>query len=208
MPDQKLHLDITNDLVSVRLNGDSGKTRFYAFAFFAAVTALVMGLLLILPGKNGSPSMWHDRPAAYVFVLAVPLLMLVTTKRYVRLAYSSDETFRCDRSTLSIAKVRWLDFRNGHWDSSSFALAQVRQIQYRVLTSLRGTSIYGLRFKAGGKTFRTLPWLKPADAERILLALKSFGADVPDDPLVPSELKQDQRGSYTDEPKRESQLRF
>jgi len=34
MPDQKLHLDITNDLVSLRLNGDSGKKRFYALAFF------------------------------------------------------------------------------------------------------------------------------------------------------------------------------
>jgi hypothetical protein len=56
-------------------------------------------------------------------------------------------------------------------------------------------SIYGLRFKAGGKTWRILPWLKPADAERILLALKSFGTEVPDDPLVPSKLKENQWSS-------------
>jgi hypothetical protein len=121
--------------------------------------------------------------------------MFVLTKRYVRLAYASDETFRCDRSTLSIAKVRWLDFRDGHWDSSSFALAEVGEIRYRVLVALRGTAIYGLRLRAGGKALRILPWLKPADAERILLALKSFGADVPDDPVVPSKLKENQWGS-------------
>jgi hypothetical protein len=195
MPDQKLHLDITNDSVSVRLNGDSGKKRFYALAFFSALTVIGMGLLLFLPGKGGSPSIWHNRSASYDLVLTFPLFMFVLTKRYVRLAYASDETFRCDRSTLSIARVRWFDFRDGHWNSSSFALAEVRKIEYRVLTSMRGTSIYGLRLKAGGKTLRVLPWLKAADAERILLALKSLGADVPDDPVVPSKLKENQWGS-------------
>jgi hypothetical protein len=57
---------------------------------------------------------------------------------------------------------------------------------------MRGISIYGLRLRAGGRTLRILPWLKPADAERILLALRSFGADVPDDPAVPSKLKENQ----------------
>lgn len=195
MPDQKIHLDITNDSVSVRLNGDSGKTRLYALAFFSALTVLGICLLLFLPGKNGGPSIWHNRSASYDLVLTFPLFMFVLTKRYVRLAYASDETFRCDRSTLSIARVRWLDFHDSHWDSSSFALAEVREIKYRVLTSMRGTSIYGLRLKAGGKTLRILPWLKPSDAERILLALKSWGADVPDDPVVPSKLKEDNGGS-------------
>jgi len=195
MPDQKLHLDITNDSVSVRLNGDSGRKRFYALAFFSALTALGMCLLLFLPGKNGSPSIWHDRSASFVLMLTFPLLIFVLTKRYVRLAYAGDETLRCDRSTLSIARVRWLDFRDGHWDSSSFALAEVREIKYRVLVAMRGTSIYGLRLRAGGRNLRVLPWLKPADAERILLALRSFGADVPDDPPVPSKLKENQWGS-------------
>ena len=194
MPDQKLHLDITNDSVSIRLNGDSGKMRFYALAFFSALTAIGMALLLFSPGKGGSPSIWHNHSASYDIVLTFPLFMFVLTKRYVRLAYASDEVFCCDRSTLSIARVRWFDFSDGHWDSSSFALTEVREIEYRVLTAMRGTSIYGLRLKAGGKTLRILPWLKATDAEKILLVLKSLGADVPDDPVVPSKLKEEQWG--------------
>jgi hypothetical protein len=72
MPDEKLHLDITNDSVSVRLNGDSGRKRFYALAFFSALTALGVCLLLFLPGKNGSSSIWHDRSASFVLTLTFP----------------------------------------------------------------------------------------------------------------------------------------
>jgi hypothetical protein len=60
-----------------------------------------------------------------------------------------------------------------------------------VITRLRGYSIYGLRLDAGGKTQRVLPGLKPRDAEKLLTTLKAFGADVPDDPVVPSKLKED-----------------
>ena len=56
---------------------------------------------------------------------------------------------------------------------------------------LRGYSIYGIRFKARGKIRRVLPGLKPRDAEKLLLQLKTFGADVPDPPVVSSELKDD-----------------
>jgi hypothetical protein len=58
-----------------------------------------------------------------------------------------------------------------------------------VLTRLRGYSIDGLRFDAGGKTQRILPNLKPRDAEKVLITLKALGADVPDDPLIPGKLK-------------------
>jgi len=195
MPEKKLQLEITSDLVSVRLNGDSGKTRCYALAFFSALTILGLCLLLFLPGKHGSPSISHSRSGTYFFVVSFPLFMFVLTKRYVRLAYAPDETFRCDRSRLSIAKVRWLDFRDRHWDTSSFDLSEVSEIRYRVLVSLRGTSVYGLRLKAAGKTLKILPWLKPIDAERVLLALKSLGVNVPDDPVVPSKLKENQWAS-------------
>ncbi len=197
MADQKIHVDftITNDLASARLDGNSGITRSYALAFFSVLTIIGMCLLLFLPGKGGSPSVWHSRSASFDLVLTFPLFMFFLTKRYVRLAYPPDETFSCDRSTLTTARVRWFDFRDGNWDSSSFPLAEVREIKYRVLVSMRGMSVYGLRFKVGNKTLRVLPWLKPAEAERILLALKSFGADVPDDPVVPSKLKEDQWGN-------------
>jgi hypothetical protein len=200
MPDHEFHFEVTNEYVYVRRNV-SGKTRFLALAFFSGIMIIFMCLLLIMPGKHGAPSMWHSMSTAafgsfgflfpFFLLLCFPLLILVGTKRYVRLAYPSDESFRCDQSTLCIARVRWFDIHNEHWESSSFALSDVQEIKYKAIASLRGMTIYGLRLKAGGKTLRILPELKPVDAERILLALKALGADVPDDPVVSSKLKND-----------------
>jgi hypothetical protein len=72
----------------------------------------------------------------------------------------------------------------------SYSLAEVWKIRYGVITRLRGYSIYGLRLDAGGKTQGILPGLKPRYAEKLLMTLKAFGADVPDDPPVPSKLKE------------------
>jgi hypothetical protein len=69
-------------------------------------------------------------------------------------------------------------------------MAGVRDIRYRAVASMRGYSIYGLRFVAGGKIQRILPGLKPGDAEKMLIALKALGADVPDDPVLRRKLKQ------------------
>jgi hypothetical protein len=199
MAGQQFHVEATNQEVSVRM--DAGRTRFYALSFFVTFTILVICALLFLPGKRGHPSMWQDLStssvaSAYFWVksfllLSFPVFMVLTTKRYVRLAYPSDEAFRCDRSTLSISRVRWLDVRNRHWDTHSYSLADVREIRYAVVTRLRGYSIYGLRFDVRGKTQKILPDLKPSDAEKALIALKAFGADVPADPLVPSKPKED-----------------
>jgi hypothetical protein len=199
MPDQQFHTEATNQSVCVRM--DTGKTRFYALAFFAGFTALAICALLFLPGKHGNPGMWHDLSTSsvgsadfwvpLVLLLSIPVFVVVTTKRYVMLAYPSDEIFRCDLSTLSVSRVRWLDVRNSHWDTHSYSLAEVREIRYVVVTRLRGNSICGLRLDASGKTQRILPGLKPRDAEKLLMTLKAFGADVPDDPPVPSKLKED-----------------
>lgn len=56
---------------------------------------------------------------------------------------------------------------------------------------MKGGTVYGLRSIAGGKTRRVLPGLNPRDAEKILVVLKTFGADVPDDPVLPRKLKED-----------------
>lgn len=199
MPDQEFHLEITERFVDVRLDAPR-RTRFYALAFFAGLTVIAMCALLFLPGKHGAPSIWLDLlmsdPGSSGFLigcfllLSFPLLMLVMTKRYVRLAFPSDETFRCDGLTLTIARARWFDVNNSRWDTFSFALAHVKKIRYRRIAYLRGYSVYGLRFIADGKTRRVLPGLKGGDAEKILLTLKALGADVPDDPPVPSKLKE------------------
>jgi hypothetical protein len=61
-------------------------------------------------------------------------------------------------------------------------------MRYQAIASARGVSIYGLRFNAGGRTERVLPGLKPREADKILKALKAFGADVPDDPTLSRKL--------------------
>jgi hypothetical protein len=198
MPEQQFHIEATNQSVYVRM--DAGRTRFFALASFVCLAVLGICALLFLPGKHGDPSMWHDLSAGpagsagfltrLALLLCSPLFMVVTTKRYVMLAYPSDETFRCDRSTLSISRVRWFDVDNHRWDTQSYSLVEVRGIRYGAVASLRGYSIYGLRFEAGGRTQRILPGLKPRDAETLLAKLKAFGADVPDDPLVPDKLKE------------------
>jgi hypothetical protein len=111
------------------------------------------------------------------------------------LTFPSDETLRCDGANLSISKVRWLDVHNNHWDNYSYSLADVQNIQYRAIFSGKYSTIYGLRFVAGGKTHRVLPALKARDAERILIAIKAFGADVPDDPVVSRKLIENDRCS-------------
>ena len=51
--------------------------------------------------------------------------------------------------------------------------------------------MYGIQFTAGGRTHRVLPGLKPREADKILKTLKSFGADVPDDPTLSKKLAED-----------------
>jgi hypothetical protein len=199
MPEQEFQLEITDQSAFVRLSV-SGKTRFFALASLAGVTALLICPLFFLPGTHGSPSMWHGLSTSsigsaaflgpFFLLLSVPLLMVVGMKRYVTLAYPSDEIFRADRSTLSISRVRWLDVHNNHWDTCSFSLAEVRELRYQAIARLKGGSVYGLRFLAGGKTRRVLPGLEPRDAEKILMALKSFGADVPDDTVLRCKLNE------------------
>lgn len=190
MSEQQFHLEATTQSVSVRM--DAGRTRFYALAFFVGFMILAICALLFLPGKHGNPSMWHDLSTSSInsagFWVPIALLfgflvfMFLTTKRWVMLAYPSAEEFHCDRSTLCVSRVRWLDVRNDHWDTHSYSLAEALNIRYGVITSLRGRSIYGLRFDVGGKIQRILPGLNPPDAEKLLITLKSFGADVSDDP--------------------------
>lgn len=199
MSDQNIHIEITRQSVSATLNV-RGKARFHALAIYAGMTVLCICALLFLPGKNGDPGMWHDLSISgagstdfllvnLCILLSFPVLMFGLTERYVRLAFPSNETFRCDGLTLSTARVHWFDAHNGRWKSRSFPLANVQCIRYCRVANLRGSTIYGIRLKAQSKTRRLLPGLKPDEAEKLLLALRSFGADVPDNPVIPAKLR-------------------
>lgn len=201
MAEQDFRLAITHQSVLVQLDAP-GRKRLCAVVFFVGLTVLAICGLLFLSGKNGSPSIWHAMAASPVssmgflfplfLVFSFPLALGLLLRRYVTLAWPSDEKFYCDGSSLTISKVYWLDFQDRHWQTWSYPLPAVRAIQYRAVASARGYTIYGLRFHAGGKTQRVLPGLMPRDAEKILLALKTFGADVPDDPFVSDKIKENQ----------------
>ena len=94
--------------------------------------------------------------------------------------------------------MRWFDIRDKHWDTRSYPVADVVNVRYQQIASARGTSIYGLRFIAEDRTQRVLPGLEARDADKILKALKVFGADVPDDPTLSSKCKSSDETSFVD----------
>ncbi|CAN5424102.1 hypothetical protein BH10ACI4_BH10ACI4_05700 [soil metagenome] len=138
-------------------------------------------------GKHGEPGMWHDFATNPVnssgFI--IPLLIIVGCSalvallswRYVVMAYPSDETFYCDRSTLTISKVCWLDIHNKDWRVRSYPVEWITGLKYRSVATAKGGAVYGLRFEAGGRSERILPGLGTRDASKILKAVKSLGVD-------------------------------
>lgn len=207
MGEQNFDININDQSVNVRLYAVPGE-RFRAFILFLGIGTLLMCGLIFAPGKQGRPSMWHDLSSSPIdsgdfiipisLLLSFPILMGFLLRRYVISAYPSDETLHCDRQTLTISRVRWFDIHDKRWDTSSYPLANVVNVRYQRIASARGTSIYGLRFIAEDRTQRVLPGLEARDADKILKALKAFGADVPDDPTLSSKCKTPEETSLVD----------
>jgi hypothetical protein len=187
---EEFEVEVTGQSVNVRLKASvkSPRGRFYWGAFFVALWIVALCFLVFSDGKHGESSMWQDFATHPVnsqgfmvpllIVLGVTALLVLLSWRYVVMAYPSDETFYCDRSTLSISKVRWLDIHNKDWRTRSYRLNEISGMKYRAVARSRGTSIYGLRFKAAGRSERVLPGLGTHDASKILKAVKAFGGDV------------------------------
>ena len=176
MPDPDFHIDKTDDAIVVRLDVStrSPKTRFWALLFFVAITLLGICALLFFPGKHGRPSMWHDISLAPpgsdslivgpVIVLIFPVFMFLVSRRYVIMAYPSDEPLNCDRSSIKMSRVRWLDIQNSHWKTRTYKMSELKDLQYGKVASSRGVTIYGLRFRAAGRNERILPGLNTQQA--------------------------------------------
>src|ERR1035437_4761206 len=171
MANQNLQIDIDDQSLSVRLNVSeySPHRRFYACILYIALGALGICVLLFAPQGHGDPSMWHDLSTypvdsgtfivGLVILVGTPVLIFLLLRRYIIFANPSDETFRCDRATVTVSRVRRLDFNNKDWDTRSYTLGEIGNLRYEAIAEAKWVSIYGLRFSAGGETQRVLPGL-------------------------------------------------
>jgi hypothetical protein len=187
MPEPYFQIAIDDQSVHVHLNvsTQSPHRRFYVCIVFAALIALVIGAVLFLAANHPTLSTSHQltrHPATsssvivpLMMFITLPLVMILVVRRYVMLAFPSDQTLHCDRATLTFSRVRWLDPQNKHSDTHTWPLTDIAKMKYQSLASSDGNTIHGLRFTAAGRTYRVLPGLNSPDAERILTALKSLG---------------------------------
>ena len=104
-------------------------------------------------------------------------------------AWASDETFHCDRESITIKRIPWLDFPNRGWRTYTYPLADVNAIRFAVIASAKGSAFWGLRFRAHGRKW-ALPGLEAPEAKQILTGLRALGADVPDDPRLAKRIKE------------------
>lgn len=194
-------ISITAEAVDVRYTPSARDPRGKLFGFWFSVGMLILlaCALLFSPGKHGTPSMLHDLASARSGTASFfgPIICLSIfvglfgwrTFRYARAAWASDETFHCDRNTLTIERVPWLNFSNQTWRSYSYPLAEVHAIRFAVIASAKGKQYWGIRFRSHGRRW-ALPGLEAPEAKAILTGLKTLGADVSDDPNLDKRIKQ------------------
>jgi hypothetical protein len=192
-------ISITDKSVDVRYTPSVSEPRGKLFGFIFTICILVVlaCALLFLPGKHGNPSMWHDlanAPSDSSVVFAIGFTLFIGLFgwqgfRYARAAWASDETFHCDREAITISRIPWLDFSNRTWRTYTYPLTDVSGIRFAVIASAKGRSFWGLRFRAHGRRW-ALPGLEAPEAKPILTALRTLGADVPDDPNLDKRIKQ------------------
>jgi hypothetical protein len=184
-------IDITKDSVDVRRD-DSNRSRRGVILLsggFVAFAALIF-YWMVLASPHGNPSSWeviHDQAKDRDFAPAVLGLIIgvsisgMSLLIGIRVLFPSGDALRCDRSTFTVSEIPWLNLR-GKWKSQAYALADISQLQFGVISSTKGNTIYGLRFLAAGKRHKIFTGLQAPEANKILQGLRTLGADVPNDP--------------------------
>jgi hypothetical protein len=121
--------------------------KLYGLIFTIATLISLPCVVLLLPGKHGNPSMWHDlthTPSVSSLIIIPTGLMLFVGLfgwqgfRYARAAWASDETFHCDREAITIRRIPWLDFSNRTWRTYTYPLSEVSAIRFAVIASMKG----------------------------------------------------------------------
>jgi len=182
-------ISINKDSIEVRLDPSSRSphAKLGGAVFIVSMTIVVLCALLFLPGKNG-PSMWQDMSNAGIesggFLVPLGILIIGCGLlswmgfRWSAAAWPSDETLRCDHTTLTISRIPYLDFRNLKWNTKSYALRDIERFRFAIYASAKGSSKYGFRFRRERQTTQDTSRPRSPEAQNILKALQGFGIDV------------------------------
>ena len=97
-----------------------------------------------------------------------------------RQLFGGNEILRCTRSELAISNI---DFGRV-WRHRSFAVADVKKMEFAVFGFSKFSKLYGLRFDVDGSRVVALRGLKAVEAQKILEALKNLGLETIADPAM------------------------
>lgn len=184
-------ISISKDAVEVRLQPSSRSPhgKLGGAIFVTVMVILVLCGALFLPVKDNRPSVWQGMSNATVesgvFWVPIGVLLIVCCGLVAWVgfwwsagAWPSDERFYCDRTSLTISRIPYLDFANHTWKTQSYPLHDVEKFRFASYAALRGSVIYGLRFDENCREHKILPGLEAPEAQGILKALQSLGVDV------------------------------
>ena len=187
----KAEIDVAVEPGRVRVYFDttskSPHGRFYwAFSILAFLGAII-SMILFASGKHGEPGLWErfrESPAdSYrslvpsLLLLALFAVMIWLAIRALRVNYPGGQKLECDGHTLTISRLRWLDWQNSDWITQTYALNEVSRIRYAVIVHNRSKSTWGLHLTAAGKGHRLFPHLTTQQAGEILNGLEALGAN-------------------------------
>jgi len=193
-------ISITDKAVEVRYSPSASQPRgkLLGLGCMIGMPIVLACAVLFLPGKYENPSMWHNWVNASYGSAGFwgPIILLtllvgfagVWSFYYARVAWASDEIFHCDSEAITISRVPWFDFSNRSWRTYTYPLAEVNAIRFAAIVSGR-YAIWGIRFRSHGRKW-ALPGLAAPEAKPILVALKKYGADVPEDPKLEKRIRE------------------
>jgi hypothetical protein len=200
MAEHGFDIKITDASVDVRRDPPpSLKGRIRGASLLVGVGFLFLCGLLFLSGKNGTPSIWVELSSKpflsanflipfFILLAFIPLMAWFST-RWALAAWPSDDALHCDRTELTVLRAKWFDSQN-KLVSQAYPLESISQMRFGSIASAKGSTIYGLRFRANGKKQKLLAGLEAPEADTILKVLKTLGVDVPDDPDLKRRIKE------------------
>jgi len=182
-----IHVVVTPELVRVRYepSQESPYRRFYMGAAFFLFVIALLAIMVFMPGKHAAPSIWddlHPHPGHGIlipvfFVLLFSTWLFWSVAKSVRYIYPGDQEIVCNRESLVVSWVPWMDWSNTKRVSESYPLGYVSGIRYGVIVSGKGKSTYGLRFNASGTNYRLFPDLSAYHAGKILAGMEALGVE-------------------------------